>query len=392
VARSLALAAAVAALLLPHTMYGSAVVVFPLDGRGVARETAESATDAVKRTLVALKGVEVIETREVEKKLGVHLIEQAHACEYDTFCLVEVGEIVGGERMLIGHVRRGGKEQKKDELELKLFVLDVAKASVVDTLIWRVKNVPGALEDAARAATKKLFAPPDATISLALTPPNAEISIFGELMPKPKAQPFPYWAGTYHVRISADGFVPQEVELEVPPGGPTTIAIELQPDLLYVAKPKDKAKSAPFDRASRREGSGVSAQEVGATAGSEVGGRRSAFANPIPWTVSGVGVAAFVVGVVLASGAQSDYNKLSGQERYTGATLPSSIAVSSRDDDRARFRTGAIVSTAGALAAAGGVAWMIVDSLVRDKAPATSDQGSVRAGVGAGFVFGEVHF
>src|SRR5262249_3980543 len=132
--------------------------------RGVARETADSATNVIKKTLIGT-GVDVIDTRDVEKKLGVHLTEQAHACEYDTFCLVEVGEIVGGERLVIGHVRRGGKEQKKDELELKLFVLDVAKATVVDTLLWRFPNVPNALEEATRSATKKLLSPPDAKVT-----------------------------------------------------------------------------------------------------------------------------------------------------------------------------------------------------------------------------------
>lgn len=357
------------------------VVVFPLDGRGVPRETADQVTEVVKSVLRTIRTVEVLDTASVEKRLGVQLTDQARACEYDTFCLVEVGEILKSERMLVGHVRRAGKEQAPDELELKLVVLDVAKASVVDVLLWRLPNRDGAPADAARAATRRLFAAPDAKVIFDLTPPTAEVAFYGDPISRPKGQAFSYWSGAYYAHITADGHAPVDTRISIPEGGPTRIAIELEIDPLWVAKPKDKTKALPFTQGSRREGSGVTAQEAGAETEAEVqlAQRGSPFANPIAWTVTGAGLAAAVVGAVIAHSAQSDYNAYSGQERYVArVTGSSSDASRARDDARSAYTRGAIIATAGAAVAAAGLAWMVIDAITRDSPSARgvrSDRG-----------------
>jgi hypothetical protein len=40
-----------------------------------------------------------------------------------------------------------------------------------------------------------------------------------------------------------------------------------------------------------------------------------------------------------------------------------------RDDDRSRFKRGALLSAAGAVALVGGIAWMFIDSIVHDRPP-----------------------
>jgi hypothetical protein len=288
--------------------------------------------------------------------------------------LVEVGEILQSERMLIGHVRRGGKEQKQDELELKLFVLDVAKASVVDVLVWKVPNREGALEAAASAATKRLFAPPDAKVALDVTPQESEISFYGELLNRPKGQLFPYWAGTYYIHASADGRVPVDLRVTIEPGGSTRIPIELQPDLLWVAKSKDTKSANPFSKTSRREGSGISVEEAGALKPQDPSVGRSPFANIFAWSISAAGVAGFVVGVLMARSAQNDYNALSAQERYLpDVTVTAAEAMRDRDDERSRFSRGAVVAVTGGIALAAGLAWMLIDAAMRP--PPISDLG-----------------
>jgi hypothetical protein len=356
-------AALLAALLAPGTARAGAVVIFPLDGRGVSRSTADQATDMVKRALGSVKGIEVIETAQVEKRLGVHLTEQARACEYDTFCLVEVGEILQSERMLIGHVRHGGKEQKQDELELKLFVLDVAKASVIDVLVWKFPIREGALDEAVRAATRRLFAPTDAKVIFDITPQNAEVSFYGEPINRPKGKPFSYWSGSYDMHVGADGRVPIDQRVVIEQGGPTRISIELQPDLLWVAKPKDGKSANPFSKGSRHEGSGITAEEAGAAKQQEPSLTRSPFANIFAWSISAAGVAGVVVGVLMARSAQNDYNVLSAQERYLpDVTVTAAEAMHSREDERARYSRGAVIGVAGGVAVAAGLAWMFIDA------------------------------
>jgi hypothetical protein len=356
--------------------------VFPLDGRGVARQTADQATDVVRRTLAGIKSVEVIETGAVEKRLGIHLTEQARACEYDTFCLVEVGEILQSERMLIGHVRRGGKEQKQDEIELKLFVLDVAKASVIDVVVWKFPNREGTLDDAVRVATKRLFAPPDAKVVFDVDPPNAEISLYGEPLSRQKGQVFSYWSGAYLLHATAEGRVPVDVKVTFAEGGPTHIPLQLQPDLLWVAKPKDKHVGNPFG-ATRHEGSGITSEEAGAAAAHDPRLDHSPWANVIAWSVAGAGVAAIVVGSLVAKGAQDQYNTLSAQLRYSpDETVIASDASKYRDDERSQYRMGAIVLGAGIAAVASGLAWMIIDSATRPPMQEMGDDGRPRLEIG----------
>src|SRR5688572_3424521 len=104
------------ALSLPSSAIAKSVIVFPLDARGVSYDTASTATKWVLETVNSIPKMKVIEPKTVEAELGVKLTEQARACEYDVFCLVEVGEILEGDSMLIGHVRlTGGKEGEKHE-------------------------------------------------------------------------------------------------------------------------------------------------------------------------------------------------------------------------------------------------------------------------------------
>jgi hypothetical protein len=370
-----------ASLLIAVLAVSRPVIVFPLDARGVAVDTAERATEELKKTLSAIPRIEVIDTKDVEKRLGVHLTEQARACEYDVFCLVEVGEILQSDQMIIGHVKRGPRDSADSDLELKLFVLDVAKAVVIDTLLWRVPGrAERGLEDAVAAATRKLFSEPNAELVLEILPPKAEIYAFGEALPKAKNGVVAIWPGTYHVVVRADGFQPLETKIVVSASGRTTAKLELQPDLLYVEKSKTKTVS-PFDKTSRREGSGVSALEVPTDV--DVDTRPSAFANPFAWSATGVGLGLAVVGVVLASGAQNDYNALSGDERYLITTPSSGTASAVRQDAISGFRTGSIVAGAGAVVAVGGLVWMLIDATISDRAPSAVAEGGTLSFIGA---------
>lgn len=361
-----------ASLLIAVLAISRPVIVFPLDARGVAVDTAERATTELKKTLASIPKTEVIDTKDVEKKLGVHLTEQARACEYDVFCLVEVGEILQSDQMIIGHVKRGAREPADADLELKLFVLDVAKAVVVDTLLWRVPGrAERGLEDAVAAATRKLFSAPSAELAVEISPPKAEIYAFGEALPRAKNGVVAMWPGTYHVVVRAEGYQPLETKIVVPATGRTTVKLELQPDLLYVEKSKTKTVS-PFDKASRREGSGVSALEVPTDVKTDA--PSSAFANPFAWSVSGVGVGLAIVGVVLASGAQSDYNALSADERYLITTPSSGTASAVRQDAISGYRTGSIIAASGAALAVGGLVWMLVDASTGDGRPKSAGQ------------------
>lgn len=363
------------------------VVVFPLDPRGVSYGTANDATRIVLETVRGIAGVKVIEPAAVEAEIGVNLTEQARSCDYDIFCLVEVGEVLQGDRMLIGHVRLVTSRGAPELHELKVIVLDVAKATIGEVLIWRIPTAQeNGLADAARAATKRLFAPADAHLVLELEPPDARVYFYGELVPRPKdGLPLPYWSGTYLALVEAEGFQKQELRVEIPAsGGRTRIPIQLQPDLLYVKK-KGDPKADPFGQTSRREGSGVTSDVAGAV--TETDGPELIALTPWPWIVAAGGAALVVGGGVLMGQAQGAYNELSGQERYSpGVTVTSAVAVERRDQARGRYRIGSGLALSGVGVILAAAIWVIVDyALYEPPDPAAPVAGKVAGALGLSF-------
>ena len=343
--------------------------MFPIDARVVSYDTAGSATKWVMETMRSIPKTKVIEPSAVEQELGVKLTEQARACEYDVFCLVEVGEILEGDLMLIGHVRLVGKDPEKHEL--KLIVLDVPKATITDVLIWKIPTGrEGGLEHAVRAATKRLFARPDAMVTFQLEPPNARVSFFGDPVQIPEDGMMPYWSGTYLATVESEGYHSKDLRVVIPPSDQeknTKIPIELEQDPLYVPKSGGK-KVQPFDRSSRREGSGATADVAGAV--TEDGGPTPMLFTPWPWIGVAAGLGLGIGGGILMGNAQSDYNELSMQERYKpGVTVTAQVAIQRRDDARGRFRTGSGLLITGGAVLVGTAIWVIIDWVLTPRSP-----------------------
>jgi hypothetical protein len=355
------------ALSVPVSARAASVIVFPLDARGVSYDTAGTATKWVLETIRSGGKVTVVEPAAVEQQLGVKLTEQARACDYDVFCLVEVGEIIQGDRVLIGHVRLVS-EKSGEKFELKLIVLDVAKATIIEVLIWKVPATrEGGLEFSVRAAAKRLFVPPDAKVAIELVPKEARLYFFGDPVKLPlDGSPLAYWSGTYFAVAEAEGYHKKELKVVIPPSSKEAIAripIELEPDPLYV--PQGKKQAQPFDRTSRREGSGVTSEVAGAV---EQGGGGTPIAlTPWPWIGVAAGIGLGIGGGILMGNAQGDYNELSMQARYKpGITVTAPVAMERRDDARSRFTLGSGLMIGGVAVLAGTAIWMIVDWILTE--------------------------
>lgn len=347
------------------------VVVFPLDARGVDASLTQEGTRTVLARLRRVRGLEVVDPETGQAELGVNLTKQARACEYDVFCLVEVGELLQAEQVLIGHLSRPlPTDPKADEgLEFKLIVLDVARAAITEVLLWRVPDLdPSALQEAARAAVSRLFAPKDAELMVELSPPDAELRIYGEQVNLPEAgTAMPYWSGVYHAVVSAPGYLSERLRIPVMRGDePARVSVSLEPDPLYVAEAKGPVKV--FDKDSRRIGSGASAGTVGAV---EVPppAPRYAFQSVPPWLVAGAGVGLSALGAALMQSAQASYNTRAEERRFVaGETYGADVAIRVRDDSRLRYRAGSGTLIGGIGLVVGAGLWMVVDALLTEPA------------------------
>ena len=96
-----------------------------------------------------------------------------------------------------------------------------------------------------------------------------------------------------------------------------------------------------------------------------------ALMNPWAWGLVASGGLALGVGAAVMASAQSDYNALSGQTRYSGRTTDVGTVRDLRDRAASNYQLGSIVFFAGLGAAGGGLTWLILSSALAKPEVAT---------------------
>jgi len=325
------------------------LVVFPFDGAGITSDRLSIADAEAVAALNALPGVAAMGAAGVSERMGFDLAKQVAECANDVLCLVQIGEVAEATHLLVGQL----KDDADGTSTLRISVLDVMKAAMVDTLRWTVPSKKGALSAAVRSACVRLFGEPDATIVLDVWPNDADVRFFGA--PASEAahgEPISYWSGVYYGRVTRNGYLPQDIRIEVPKGGPTSLRIELEQDPLWIGantprKPRADRGTVPV-KAKVEDG------------------EPSPLANYWAWGLSVAGAGGGAAGGVLMSGAQSSYDEASGEQRFAiGQTSPWDEAKQIRQDSRDEFDIGTKVVYGGAGLAAAGFIWMIVDAALR---------------------------
>lgn len=355
----------------PSAAQATRVVVTPVEAKDVDYGIVRDVNRVLVTALKELPKLTVMESRALSQELGVNLSEQVHDCNKEVLCLVQIGEAVGADRLLLSELMPA----KPSGTVLKFFVVDVKKAALSDTLRWTIPFKDGAVDDSVPAAMRQLFAPPDARVILEITPKDAELRLYGEVAKAQFWTEVPFWSGVYYAQLSRKGHDPREVRFSIPPGGPTRIVIELEQDPLYVDPTHKTRPSAPGAKDKARFEVVTAENEPGPTPPPGPP-RPSAFSNWIAWSVAGVGVAAGVTGAMVMRSAQGSYNELSGQARFGVKTTPVDVASSSRDGARSRYSLGGGLAAGGAGLAGAALLWMVVDGLIH------SDEAEVRAAIG----------
>lgn len=345
-----AFAIAMAIALAPAVAHGRTVVAFPVTTKAMPDDVARGASKLIVDIVQSLGGIEIVDSATAKKSLDVELSEQAGECADDILCLAQIGEILDAQLLLLASIKRtlSGVDV------LRLSVVDVAKATLIDTVKWDVPTRPGALDDAIAAAVRRLLVPPDATLILDVFPGDAKIELYGEsLKRRAPGTPVPFWSGVYYGRASRAGYESADVFVDVRKSSTARVRLELESDPLWVDPSRPRAREE-------------STTPV-AAAGDEPPPppTRSPFANWIAWSVVAVGAGASVAGGVIMTGAQSDYNDVAGEIRFTpDMTKPAQDAVAVRNQARDSFSLGSNVMYVGLGVAAVGLGWIVIDAIV----------------------------
>jgi len=274
----------------------------------------------------------------------INLYEHRQRCAEDVLCLVQVGELLGATRLVVGEVRRGmGRTDK-----LRINLIDVNRATLLDSLRWDVPYDGTRLKDAVETAIRQLLIPADTTVLFDVLPQDASISIYGRRRPDiPVLKSIPFWSGVYRVSVGHPGYESKELDVTLASGDASRVKVHLELDPLYVRP------SGEINRVTSRPRINNGKQT------------NSAFANIWAWAGVGVGAIAAGVGGAYMISSQGEYNDLAlesrdfvNSESISDAETTARMRTQLRDD----YASGEKAFLSGVTVASVGLLWMIMDA------------------------------
>lgn len=342
------------------------LVVFPFDAREFNPFRAKEAEQLFMSSIRRIDGLEIIESEVLARELGADLSSEARACNNDVLCLVQLGEILGAERLVLPRLREGDREADV----LQVVVIDVRAAKLRDSLTWEVPGQLGMFESAMASAPRHLFGVPDARLVVQVEPKDARLFVFGEEVGSPPyTAELAFWSGSYVATVERRGHAKKSFRLDVKPGIVTKVEIQLEADPDYV--PETPEGRAVKVRGGERADEPVVGRSstVRSEAPSPPSPALQALLNPWAWGLVAAGGLGVGIGGGIMSGAQGDYNALSTQTRYSGRTTDVGTARDLRDGAASDYQLGSIVLLGGVAALGGGLAWLAVSAALAQPEP-----------------------
>jgi hypothetical protein len=322
------------------------VLVFPFDfvemtpvvdlDTGVLRALNESSIDVLSRASVA-------------QAQGLDLMQQRTRCSGDLLCLVQIGELLEATKLVVAGVRRG---RTQSDL-LSINIIDVSRASLIDSIRWDVSSDVEELRNAVAAAAKQLLVPTDTVTVFEIEPPESSVFLYGRPLKELRwGEPVPFWAGTYVLRVEHPGYEPREVKVTLVKGGTSRIRVTLDLDPLYV-QPRLPSRRSVIGRKPKQRTNHV----------------KTALTNPLAWMTFGAGAIAMLGGGAYMVVQQDQYTEVAQENRdFANSEMITSAsdAAMLRTELQENFATGEITFTAGALVASSAVLWILFDAIWGD--------------------------
>ncbi|MBI5529861.1 MAG: hypothetical protein HY897_26350 [Deltaproteobacteria bacterium] len=207
------------------------LAVWPLVGRGVPAETADSMTQILSAELNQIKGVGVMSQDDIKAMVSKVATEKKLDCTGSTECIVEIGAALGLSKLVIGAV---GKV--KDTFVISLQLLETRKAEVQSRVLESFAGDADELKNAIKLAAYQVvgvdYAAKSGGVDLTFNVEEAEVQL-GEKKAKLKESRYAQkdlTPGRYSLRVLADpgDYFPLQTDLYVAPGAENVRTLTVQ--------------------------------------------------------------------------------------------------------------------------------------------------------------------
>lgn len=212
-------------LLVTPTFAQASVLVYPVEFVDIAAypETAQLVEKTVTQGGRTLANIDE----------SINLTEYRDRCADENLCLVQIGQLVDAESVIVVKVRRG--VSGTDSLNLR--VIETLSGKVLKQIAWDVEPGFRAFRRALVAGLKQLLYAPDASIVFEVVPKKTTVRLYGKVVkPVESEQPVPLWSGDYFLTAEAPGYETTTRWLTVESGTFQRESIRLKPNSALIAE------------------------------------------------------------------------------------------------------------------------------------------------------------
>ncbi len=189
------------------------------------KDTSKDLTQLFALELKRFEGVSVISRAEIEVMLDYALTRAECTGDDDLSCLVEIGGALGVDYLAHGAIGHLG-----DTYVIHLKLLDIHNAAVKSRVSEQFAGELSELRRAIRFATTALMGQElsgQGQIGIEGAPEQSQVSVDGRPLDLSKARAL-LTVGKHHIRIEADGYHTQTLDLYIEPDRLTTMQAKLQ--------------------------------------------------------------------------------------------------------------------------------------------------------------------
>jgi|GEM_PF-5891040 len=315
----------------------SQVLVFPIEFVDIAPYP--DASKIIASTLE--KGGK--SSAEIEK--SINLTEYRDRCAGENLCLVQIGQLVDAESVIVIKARRG--ISGLDSLSLR--AIETSSGKVLKKIAWEVESGSRAFNRALHVGLRQLLYEPDASVVFEVSPKRTTVSLYGK--PVKMAGPgssVPLWSGEYALKAEAPGYETTTRWLNVEPGSFQRESVRLKANSALIAEQSSGYLPRP-----------KLSQEVRKI-------DKSPLSKLLAWGLFAGGAISLGGGSLFMYSANQSFVELAGQSRnFSGNDnlLSAQEATSVRDELSSDYDSGRYIAIAGGVALFASTIWILIENL-----------------------------
>ncbi|MEE2904550.1 MAG: hypothetical protein VYC39_19625 [Myxococcota bacterium] len=280
-----------------------------------------------------------------EIEQSINLTEYRDRCAGEDLCLVQIGQLVDAESVIVIRARRG--ISGLDSLSLR--ALETSSGKILKKIAWEVESGSSSFNKALHVGLRQLLYEPDASVVFDVSPKRTTISLYGKPVGMTESgESVPLWSGEYALRAEAPGYETETRWFNVEPGSFHRELVRLKANSAFIAEQSNGYLPRPqvSQKIKRPD--------------------KSPLSEWLAWGLFAGGAISLGGGSLSMYSANQSFVELAQQNRnFSGNEnlLSAQEATSVRDELSSDYDNGRYIAIAGGVALFASTMWILIENL-----------------------------